>query len=228
MMCFRWTVFSLAALCAAASTAAEPRKNPRLLPTQVVSATLARQDAAAATTPAAPVTPHAPVHYRLAGDIWGGTHAGYVYAPGSCDYTPPCVNHLWDGYEQRPLRCYPPQMHAHGCRGSGGWGGCDSCGMADSCGCRTKRAHAWHFGGKMWNCNSCGDIAPSCGCEGYDGKGMAPSPTPASADAPPAPMPEAESDGSALQYPPAPVPDKAARGYRLRGYHTWPSSSMQR
>lgn len=238
-----WIVFSLTALAVTAGSAAEPRTaSPRLLPTQVVPARFAsaRQEA----PPAAPITPQAPVHYRLATwDIWSGTHTGYVYSPGACDYTPPCVDHLWDGYEQRPHRCNPISMHCggmHGCGHCGGHGGCNSCGAEAACGCdghmsRLKRAHGWHFGGKVHSCTSCAaptcaapscaapscGYAPSCGCDAIGGKGYEVAPLPV--DGPPQPMPEAAGE--------APTVDdfgseKAARGNRLRGF-SGPERSMR-
>lgn len=244
-----WIVFSLAAALAVAMNAAEPRLvAPRLAKVSVYSARLAADDVkeappAAATRPAA-VTPHAPVHFRQASwDIWSGTATGYVYAPGACDYTPPCVNHLWDGYVQRPHRCDGIHMHG-GCRGMHGCGGCGGCGSASSCGCGghcsiLKRAHGWHFGGKVYGgCSSCSDIAPSCaapscGCEAIGGKGSYDT-GPAPPAAPPAPMPTAD-DGEApmaeAPKPEAPAPDpaldEASRGQRLRGF-TWPESPLQR
>jgi hypothetical protein len=221
-----WIVFSLAAGVAGLN-AAEPRlAPPRLARVSVSSVRFAdelNQAPPAAAAPSAAITPHAPVHYRQASwDIWSGTATGYVYAPGACDYTPPCVNHLWDGYEQKPLRCYGIHMHG-GCRGMYGCGGCDSCGGHGSL---LKRAHGWHFGGKVYGgCSSCGDIAPSCGCDGIGGKGsydVAPAP----ADGPPAPMPDAGGDAPKAEAP-APAPEKTTRGHRLRGF-TWPESSLQR
>jgi hypothetical protein len=235
-----WIVFSVAALVAVATNAAEPRlAPPRLAKVSVNAARFAEEphEAPPAAAPRqAPITPHAPVLYRQASwDIWSGTATGYVYAPGACDYTPPCVNHLWDGYVQRPHRCYPPHMHG-GCRGQhgcGSCGGCGTCGSGSSCGgghCSLlKRAHGWHFGGKVWSggCSSCGDIAPSCGCDGIGGKGsydVAPTP----ADGPPVPMPDAGGDAPKPEAPaPAPLPEKTTRGQRLRGF-TWPESPLQR
>lgn len=248
-----WIVFSLAAALAVAMNAAEPRLTPpRLAKVSVNSARLATDDVkeappAAAAQPAA-VTPHAPVHFRQASwNIWSGTATGYVYAPGACDYTPPCVNQLWDGYVQRPHRCDGIHMHG-GCRGAQGCGGCGGCGSASSCGggghCSLKRAHGWHFGGKVYGgCSSCSDIAPSCaapscaapscGCEAIGGKGSY-DVGPAPPAAPPAPMPTAD-DGEApkaeapKEEAPAPDPalDEASRGQRLRGF-TWPENSLQR
>ena len=235
-----WIVFSFAAAFAVAMNAAEPRLvSPRLAKVSVNSARFAEEPSeappAAAPRPAG-ITPHAPVHFRQATwDIWSGTATGYVYAPGACDYTPPCVNHLWDGYEQRPHRCYPPHMHGgcrgqHGCSSCGNGGGCDTCGSGGHCS-MLKRAHGWHFGGKVWSgCSSCSDIAPSCAAPscGCDGKGSYDAgPAPADAPAPPAPpMPTADGDAPTLDAP-VPPPEKTTRGQRLRGF-TWPESPLQR
>ena len=226
-----WIVFSLASALAVALNAAEPRPvSPRLARVSVARYTADDLRAPPAANVPATITPHAPVHYRLASwDIWSGTGTGYVYSPGACDYTPPCVNHLWDGYEQRPHRCHPIHMHG-GCRGMHGCGGCEA-----SCGCGghvslLKRAHGWHFGGKIWKggCSSCGDIAPSCAAPscGYDvsGKGSYDA---LPADGPPVPMPEAGGDDAPKVEAPAPLPEKAARGRRLRGF-SGPESSLQR
>lgn len=67
-------------------------------------------------------------------------HVGYVFGPGSCDYTAPCVDHLWDGYCQRPHRCRPHGHHFH--RGCGG--AASSCGSCNT-GCNTGCGMA--FGG---------------------------------------------------------------------------------
>lgn len=235
-----WIVISLVTFGASLVNAAEPGPaSPRLKRVPVSPVRFAADEPAeappAAAPPAAAITPHAPVHYRLATwDIWSGTSNGYVYSPGACDYTPPCVNHLWDGYEQKPHRCYPIHMRG-GCGGVHGCGGCDSCGNEASCGCGghgslLKRAHGWHFGGKVWKggCSSCGDIAPSCAAPscGYDvgGKGSYEA---LPADGPPVPMPEAGGDDAPKVEAPAPLPEKAARGRRLRGF-SWPEASLQR
>lgn len=243
-----WIVVSLAAAVAVAAHAAEPRGVPARLARTSTSLTRFAEEPKAAADAAAPITPHAPVHYRQATwDIWSGTATGYVYAPGACDYTPPCVNHLWDGYEQRPLRCYGPQRHCHGMHGCGscGGGGCGSCGAASSCGCGgghcslLKRAHGWHFGGRVSGCSSCSDIAPSCGaptcaapscaapscgCEASGNRYDAPAPTPSDAPAPPAPKPVAGGEDPTVELP---MLEKTTRGNRLRGF-TWPDNSLQR
>jgi hypothetical protein len=243
----RWIVFSVASFGAIAVYGAEPRLSaPRVARVSATSARYAVDEGDVAppmnTAPRAAITPHAPVHYRTATwDIWGGTATGYVYSPGVCDYTPPCVNHLWDGYEQRPHRCNPIHVHQCGMRGCGQCGsgacgasaGCDTCGSANSCGCGghaslLKRAHGWHFGGKIYgDCSSCGTIAPSCGCDGMGGKfydnAPAPAPAPRDVDSPAAPMPTADGELPEFEVP----AEKAARGRRVRGF-TWPESSLQR
>lgn len=169
--------------------------------------------------PAATITPHTPVHYRLATwDIWGGTYNGYIYAPGSCDYTPPCVAHLWDGYCQKPLRCY--QHHSH-CGGINRYR-CDSCNEMSSCGTSSgcdscsgcmRYAHGWHFGRKMYGCSSCVTAAPSCGCEAGS---IMTAPAAPGGEVPPQPMPTTDFG------------EKSARGYKLRGFGSWPTKSLQR
>lgn len=250
----RWIVLSIVAFGALAVNGAEPRLiAPRVARVSATSAQDAVEEGATAspmaTAPRAAITPHAPVHYRHATwDIWGGTATGYVYTPGACDYTPPCVNHLWDGYEQRPLRC--DGIHMHGCGGRHGCGGCNGCGMSSSCGCGghasiLKRAHGWHFGGKICGCSSCGTIAPSCAAPscaaptcaapncGYDGGKLYDAPAaPAANDveSPPAPMPTADGDLPEYEVPAptfeSPRSEKAARS-RRRGF-TGPESSLQR
>ncbi len=227
-----WIVFSLASALAVALNAAEPRPvSPRLARVSVARYTGDDLRAPPTANVPATITPHAPVHYRLASwDIWSGTSTGYVYSPGACDHKPPCIDHLWDGYEQKPHRCDPIHMRG-GCRGMHGCGavsGCDSCGGHCSL---LKRAHGWHFGGRVCGsgCSSCGSIAPSCAAPscGYDagsGKGAHDAPMPV--DGPPVPMPEIGGDAPTVQ-PFPPLPEKAARGHRLRGF-SWPESSLQR
>jgi hypothetical protein len=119
---------------------------------------------------------------------WNNEHmyTGYVFGPGSCNYTPPCVNHLWDGYCQRPLRC---GHHQHGHRlinhqgGCGYSAGCASCGTSyASCntgcgmssGCHGCRLHGRHFGGLGGggSCSTCGDVCNGgCG-HGHFGRGQ--------------------------------------------------------
>lgn len=74
--------------------------------------------------------------------LHGPAH-GHCCAVGSCDYTPPCVNDLWAGYVQRPLRCNPHYLRHHGC------GAC--------CGRGFGRGHA------AGDCG-CNHAAPACGC----------------------------------------------------------------
>jgi hypothetical protein len=83
---------------------------------------------------------------------------GYVYGPGSCDDSAPCVDHLWDGYVKRPHRCHLGHGHRHGCRTGlcgAGWSynglgaGCPGCG----------------FKLKNWFGHGCSDCADDCGAE---------------------------------------------------------------
>jgi hypothetical protein len=111
---------------------------------------------------------------------WNHEHVynGYVFGPGSCDYTPPCVDHLWDGYCQRPCRC----GHHHGhrlfnhCGGGGHSAGCATCGdnyaSCDS-GCHGCRLHGRrHHGGCETSVSTC-DNGCDSGCgRGHFGKHM--------------------------------------------------------
>lgn len=97
-----------------------------------------------------------PVHWSPASHqsahshVWQEVAAGaQVYQIGSCDFTPPCVDHLWSGYSQNPHRC---NMHGHhGCGNRYGLGNC-----AGSCGIGYGG-----FCGKSHGCTSCG--SPACG-----------------------------------------------------------------
>lgn len=90
---------------------------------------------------------------------------GYVYGPGACDCPPPCIWHLWAGYEQHPLRCNPyvPLFH----RRCGACGGCGNCNACKSCtaaapSCATKVG-----------CDtpvSCTSAVGGCGCKPVCGK----------------------------------------------------------
>jgi len=43
-----------------------------------------------------------------------GNDGGYVYSPGACDYSPPCVWNLWGGYFSNPCRCHNHHwLHKH-------------------------------------------------------------------------------------------------------------------
>jgi hypothetical protein len=66
---------------------------------------------------------------------------GYVYSPGACDYSPPCIDHLWNGYAQWPKRCNPYHGLFNRCGN-----GCDN-----GCGC-----------GNMVGCGKGCGCAPSC------------------------------------------------------------------
>ena len=95
----------------------------------------------------------------VAGEGYGeaAVEGGYVYGPGSCDDSSPCVDHLWDGYVKRPHRCNLGHRGGCGIGGCGaGWSysglgaGCGGCG----CGLKLKN---W-FGG-----SGCGDCGDDCG-----------------------------------------------------------------
>jgi hypothetical protein len=154
MKWYGWTIFSLVLTTAAVtSVAVEPLGSDR-------SATSARRgyfrpaviEQSNATAQPERVGSEAPVHYRQATwNIWAGTYNGYVYTPDACDYRPPCIDHLWDGYSQHPLRC--DGLH---------WGGrlwgcreCGHCGMfGRHCGCDC---------GANVGCDSCVTKVPDCG-----------------------------------------------------------------
>ncbi|HEY2413076.1 MAG TPA: hypothetical protein VGI40_12580 [Pirellulaceae bacterium] len=102
-----------------------------------------------------------------------GNDGGYVYSPGACDYSPPCIWNLWGGYFSNPCRCGNHHLlHKHcGC-GAGGnmcGGGCNIC---DPCNAGCGGGHQCRLFHKMWgnNCGcgvscataSCGCAAPSC------------------------------------------------------------------
>lgn len=124
----------------------------------------------------------------IAQTAWNNEHqyTGYVFGPGSCDHTPPCVEHLWDGYCQRPCRCGHHQLfHRHCHVGCGGHGSCSTCGpvhrgCAGGCGhfggCHACSLH--HLKHKICStldmgCHSCAPscdtCAPSCGHKLFGG-----------------------------------------------------------
>lgn len=109
-----------------------------------------------------------PIHFRQATwNIWAGTYNGYVYAPDVCDYRPPCIDHLWDGYCQHPLRC-------DGLHWGGMWGGrCGHCGIFGHHGRCGKFGH--HGCGKSVGCDSCVAKAPDCGIAAKSSCGAEPS-----------------------------------------------------
>jgi hypothetical protein len=80
---------------------------------------------------------------------------GYVYGPGSCDYTPPCTDWQWKDYNPMPWRCYP--LHQRLKDRHGHCGHCGNCG--NDCGC--GHGHGRLFCGKHNKCG-CDDAAPSC------------------------------------------------------------------
>ncbi|QDU29162.1 hypothetical protein ETAA8_42690 [Anatilimnocola aggregata] len=194
-----WILASATALVAVAGLAghaAEPWSNPQVRSsaarTPVFPAAHAwvnsmRQETAAPTAPAlAPaITGHAGVGMNSPREVigdgamisqtsWNHEHqyTGYVFGPGSCDYTPPCVDHLWNGYCQRPHRCHGHgHRHCH-LRGSCGiaTSGCATCdtGSAASCdsGCGVARScHGCflHSGRHRYTGLSCGNSCSSCG-----------------------------------------------------------------
>ena len=105
---------------------------------------------------------------------------GYIYGPGSCDCPPPCIYHLWSGYQQHPKRCdpYVPFFQKH--FGNGDCCSNGSCGLGGGCGC-----------GKACG-PSCATRA-ACGCGAPVGCGCAAPVAPSAKQAsitPPRPLPE--------------------------------------
>jgi len=91
---------------------------------------------------------------------------GYIFGPGSCDCSPPCIWGLWAGYYQHPHRCDPHcnLLHRHcgcghcgqcGAYAGGGSGPCGSCAKA-ACGCSAPV--------------SCTTASTGCGCKPVCGK----------------------------------------------------------
>lgn len=91
---------------------------------------------------------------------------GYIYGPGACDCSPPCVWQLWSGYYQNPKRCHPGHcLFRHcGCGGAGCSACGNGCGTAVSCSKPSCAAPA---------CSapvSCASAVPDCGCKPVCGK----------------------------------------------------------
>lgn len=156
MKWYGWSILSLVVLAGTMSAVALEPLSSRETATSsrrgyIRPATLTQAEAAP-PAPAERIGSDTPVHYRQATwNIWGGYH-GYVYTPDACDYTPPCVDHLWDGYQQ----------YFHRCEGfHWGWGrGCHSCGRGHCGHCRRHRGCGDKIG-----CDSCVAKAPACGIE---------------------------------------------------------------
>jgi hypothetical protein len=92
---------------------------------------------------------------------------GYVYGPGTCDCSPPCISHLWAGYYQNPKRCHPHQWGNRGC------GAYNACG----CGCNTGlfAKDCCNTCGGTGSCScaapvTCTTAAPDCSCKPVCGK----------------------------------------------------------
>lgn len=89
--------------------------------------------------------------------VGGGMYNGYIYAPGSCDCPPPCIDQLWTGYWQHPKRCNP---YVPLCQklGGGCGNGCGNCGDGNC-------------NGGCNNCGGCGLFGKGkgCGCGCSDG-----------------------------------------------------------
>lgn len=164
MKWYGWTMNTIALLALVTSAVAvEPSGADRAQSSSrrgfFQPATLRQADVA----PAERVGSETPVHFRQATwNVWSGTYNGYVYSPDACDYRPPCIDHLWDGYCQRPLRCDGMHFGLWGCRSCGHHGGCGHFGHRHGC-------------GKAWGCDSCAAKAPDCGMAAKPACGAEPS-----------------------------------------------------
>jgi hypothetical protein len=113
-------------------------------------------EAVAAAPVATPVEPAAH-HHGL----------GYVYGPGSCDYSVPCTGWQWADYNPMPWRCNP---HFGSHRGHcGGCGHCDQCGHGrrhkhGDCGCAAPAPDCAVKAPACEAVPTC-EAAPACGCE---------------------------------------------------------------
>jgi len=93
---------------------------------------------------------------------------GYVFAPGSCDCSPPCIWGLWTGYFQNPLRCNPGHLLHRHCGACGDGGACgNGCGLFG--GHRSKGCNNCNTGcAAAVGCSTpmtCTTAAPDCGCK---------------------------------------------------------------
>jgi|GEM_PF-3433232 len=196
------TAFVAVAGLAGAASAAEPWSSPppksggmrgsspraQVFPTAFAWANSMRQEAPLTPVPRPAVAGHAHIGQQspdervdegatIAATAWNHEHQynGYVYSPGACDHTPPCVDHLWNGYCQRPHRCFSHGHHFHRHCGMR-MGGCSSCGDDGGCGC--GHGHGALFGGCHGcrlhghrHARSCG--APACNtCSSGCGHGL--------------------------------------------------------
>lgn len=89
-------------------------------------------------------------------------NGGYVYSPGACDYSPPCIWNLWGGYFSNPCRCHNHHWLNKHC-------GCNACGACgDSCntGCGIgHHCHLFHkFCGQGCGCGNSCTTSADCGC----------------------------------------------------------------
>jgi hypothetical protein len=188
-----WILTSATAIVAVAGlagavSAAEPYSSPpvrssppraQIFPAAHAWVNSMRQDAAAPAPARPAIVGHANIgqggnEQAIVGDhgatiaatAWNGEHqyTGYVYSPGACDHTAPCVDNLWNGYCQRPHRCH---LGHHFHRGCGMAMGCSTCNSGCDTGCGCK--FGGHFGGchglrlhgmKHFGCSSC--AAPVC------------------------------------------------------------------
>jgi len=107
---------------------------------------------------------------------------GYVYSPGACDYSPPCIWNLWGGYFSNPCRCHNhhgllKHCGCNACGDCGNGGGGAACGgghhchlfqklCGQGCGCGTSCTASTSCGCAAPTCSSaadCGCSKPVCG-----------------------------------------------------------------
>ena len=114
----------------------------------------------------------APAEAVVAPVGWAQNGHGYIYGPGSCDYTYPCTDWQWSDYHPHPWRCHP--LHEGWRHGRcGGCGGCGSghcgCGKHSDCGCAADPdcAAAPDCAAKWPSCETAPtcEAAPDCGCD---------------------------------------------------------------
>jgi hypothetical protein len=153
---------------------------------------------------------------------------GYVFAPGSCDCSPPCIADLWAGYVQNPLRCRHGHCHRHcGCGHCGAaCGPFNRCGIACGVSCSAPSCAAPTCSQPV----SCTASVLDCGCKPvcgrcrhfhvgerwrgfrahwHSGCDSCSAPLGCGCTTPAGPMPGG-AEKQALQGPPRPLPEEAA------------------
>jgi hypothetical protein len=153
---------------------------------------------------------------------------GYVFTPGSCDCSPPCVWDLWTGYSQNPKRCHQGCHSLHRHCGCGDCGRCrlfSRCGSACDVGCAKPSCTTPSCAEPV----SCTTAAADCGCKPVCGRcrhfhvgqrwqgfrahwtrscDSCSSPLGCGCTTPAAPMPIG-AEKQAFQGPPKPLPEEA-------------------